>query len=361
MRMTLRPPELGELVVRLHVAPGGQSATATLLAQHHETGDLLAQAAGDLRQALADRGLRLDRLEVTAGPLTGDARPDGAPSGAPSSQGTAGRAPHALRVRRARRARSRRPARRAAGRHQPRGPLRPRLSTPHERGGENTMSTDTTSAVSSTTATSSQVARTDTGGSLGQDAFLKLLVAQMQNQDPMQPEDSGQMMSQLASFSQVSAAPVPDIGQPGPGPRPGLLDRSRTDREGRDLHEGRRQSGVRRVTAVKSDPSGALLQIGTDEVHTRRDREGAVSTSTGQSGARPVAARSGCGQSPAHGERDARIRGPARRGHPRGALLGSCRRASRPAWRVARRLPAPSPRWRRGTGGEQGKQARPWS
>jgi flagellar hook-length control protein FliK len=86
MRMTLRPPELGELVVRLHVAPGGQSATATLLAQHHETGDLLAQAAGDLRQALADRGLRLDRLEVTAGPLTGDARPDGAPSGAPNSK-----------------------------------------------------------------------------------------------------------------------------------------------------------------------------------------------------------------------------------------------------------------------------------
>ena len=32
--------------------------------------------------------------------------------------------------------------------------------------------------------------------------------------------------------------------------------------------------------------------------------------------------------------------GPARRGHPRGALLGSCRGASRPAWRVARRLPA---------------------
>jgi flagellar hook-length control protein FliK len=84
MRMTLRPPELGELVVRLHVAPGGQSATATLLAQHHETGDLLAQAAGDLRQALADRGLRLDRLEVTAGPLTGDALPDRAPSGAPN-------------------------------------------------------------------------------------------------------------------------------------------------------------------------------------------------------------------------------------------------------------------------------------
>ena len=72
MRMTLRPAELGDVTVRLQIAADGQSATATLLAQHHQTGDLLAQAAGDLRQALSDRGLRLDRLEVTAGSLTGD-------------------------------------------------------------------------------------------------------------------------------------------------------------------------------------------------------------------------------------------------------------------------------------------------
>jgi flagellar hook-length control protein FliK len=84
MSMTLRPAELGDVTVRLHIAADGQSATATLLAQHHQTGDLLAQAAGDLRQALADRGLRLDRFEVTAGPLAGDARNDGAPSGAPN-------------------------------------------------------------------------------------------------------------------------------------------------------------------------------------------------------------------------------------------------------------------------------------
>jgi flagellar hook-length control protein FliK len=90
MRMTLRPAELGDVTVRLQIAADGQSATATLLAQNHQTGDLLAQAAGDLRQALADRGLRLDRLEVTAGPLGGDARHDGAPSGAsdPNKQDT---------------------------------------------------------------------------------------------------------------------------------------------------------------------------------------------------------------------------------------------------------------------------------
>jgi flagellar hook-length control protein FliK len=80
--MTLRPAELGDVTVRLQISADGQSATATLLAQNHQTGNLLAQAAGDLRQALADRGLRLDRLEVTAGSLSGDTAKDGAPSGA---------------------------------------------------------------------------------------------------------------------------------------------------------------------------------------------------------------------------------------------------------------------------------------
>jgi flagellar hook-length control protein FliK len=94
MRMTLRPAELGDVTVRLHIAADGQSATATLLAQNHQTGDLLAQAAGDLRQALADRGLRLDRLEVTAGPLGGDARHDGAPSSASNPNKQDGRRTH---------------------------------------------------------------------------------------------------------------------------------------------------------------------------------------------------------------------------------------------------------------------------
>lgn len=130
------------------------------------------------------------------------------------------------------------------------------------------MSTDTTSAVSSTTATSSQVGRTDTGGSLGQDAFLKLLVAQMQNQDPMQPQDSGQMMSQLASFSQVSqlqsltsASQAQTLGQDF-STAVALIGKNVTYTKA----DGSQASGD--VTAVKSDPSGALLQIGSDEVHT---------------------------------------------------------------------------------------------
>lgn len=37
--------------------------------------------------------------------------------------------------------------------------------------------------------------------SLGKDSFLKLLVAQLQHQDPTQPTDSTQWMAQLAQFS----------------------------------------------------------------------------------------------------------------------------------------------------------------
>jgi flagellar basal-body rod modification protein FlgD len=40
-------------------------------------------------------------------------------------------------------------------------------------------------------------------GQLDYDAFLKLLIAQMQNQDPMEPMKSSDYVAQLATFSQV--------------------------------------------------------------------------------------------------------------------------------------------------------------
>jgi flagellar basal-body rod modification protein FlgD len=39
--------------------------------------------------------------------------------------------------------------------------------------------------------------------SIDYDAFLRLLIAQMKNQDPTKPMDSAQFMAQLASFSNV--------------------------------------------------------------------------------------------------------------------------------------------------------------
>ncbi|MFG1400474.1 flagellar hook assembly protein FlgD [Xanthobacter sediminis] len=60
-------------------------------------------------------------------------------------------------------------------------------------------STTSTTSTSSTTGSSSAASAT----TVDYNAFLKLLVAQLQNQDPTNPMDSTAYLSQLASFSQV--------------------------------------------------------------------------------------------------------------------------------------------------------------
>jgi flagellar basal-body rod modification protein FlgD len=53
-----------------------------------------------------------------------------------------------------------------------------------------------------TTTTPTSVTRS-TGGTIGKDDFLKLLVGQLQHQDPMQPSDDQQWIGQMAQFSQL--------------------------------------------------------------------------------------------------------------------------------------------------------------
>jgi flagellar basal-body rod modification protein FlgD len=65
--------------------------------------------------------------------------------------------------------------------------------------------TDAVSATSGRTTTwaDNKTAPTAADQSLGKDAFLKLLVAQLKYQDPSNPADSSQFMSQTAQFTMV--------------------------------------------------------------------------------------------------------------------------------------------------------------
>jgi flagellar basal-body rod modification protein FlgD len=64
------------------------------------------------------------------------------------------------------------------------------------------------SAIPATTGTSAaqtaQAAGTQPAGNTTQDSFLKLLVAQLKNQDPLNPMDNAEITSQMAQISTVS-------------------------------------------------------------------------------------------------------------------------------------------------------------
>ena len=66
------------------------------------------------------------------------------------------------------------------------------------------MITSATAATSATTSTSTTKADAASDPAAAQDRFLKLLVAQLNNQDPMNPMDNAQMTSQMAQINTVT-------------------------------------------------------------------------------------------------------------------------------------------------------------
>ncbi len=61
----------------------------------------------------------------------------------------------------------------------------------------------TTQASNSSISKAEKAASKDAGGTLDKDAFLQLLVAQMKYQDPLEPTDNTEYVSQLATFSEL--------------------------------------------------------------------------------------------------------------------------------------------------------------
>jgi flagellar basal-body rod modification protein FlgD len=65
------------------------------------------------------------------------------------------------------------------------------------------MSVSTPVTGATTAQTTNPAAETAKKQGLGQDAFLQLLVTQLEHQDPSQPQDDSQFIAQLAQFTSV--------------------------------------------------------------------------------------------------------------------------------------------------------------
>jgi flagellar basal-body rod modification protein FlgD len=64
-------------------------------------------------------------------------------------------------------------------------------------------STQGTSGTGSTTGTGSSSSTNSVGSLTSENTFLQLLIAQIQNQDPLNPTDAIQFVGQLVSYSQL--------------------------------------------------------------------------------------------------------------------------------------------------------------
>src|ERR671932_550239 len=104
-----------------------------------------------------------------------------------------------------------------------------------------------------------------TGSMLGKDDFLKLLVGQLQHQDPMAPSDDQQWIGQMAQFSQLeqvsntaqdTARIASELGRSG---ALGLIGRTVTY----DDADGNAQTGVVGQVDIGSDGKATLTVDGT--------------------------------------------------------------------------------------------------
>ena len=139
------------------------------------------------------------------------------------------------------------------------------------------LDTTTTPTTGPTTGpTDGATTQIDAQTSLGKDAFLKLLVAQLRYQNPMEPVDSSQFMAQTAQFTMVekleAMAAQTDALVAGEASQraAGLLGRQITY----DDANGASQTGV--VTGTRLGSDGPVLLLGKTEVPLSGVREVAL-------------------------------------------------------------------------------------
>src|SRR6476659_2715807 len=113
-------------------------------------------------------------------------------------------------------------------------------------------------------ATQPAATQTRQQGILGKDDFLKLLIGQMQNQDPLSPSDPSQQMGQMTQFSILEQ--ITNLAQSQQAAASNDYDQQAVSLIGRTVTYARRDgssaSGV--VSQVTFTSRGPTLTIGDD-------------------------------------------------------------------------------------------------
>lgn len=115
-----------------------------------------------------------------------------------------------------------------------------------------------------------QPGRAAPSGELGKDAFLKLLVAQMKYQDPMNPSDSTEFVSQSAQFTMVEKI----VAMESQNEKLLLAQQGLTASTfiGRDVHwitkgtDGKEIDHAGTVTGVRFTKEGPMLRVGNEDI-----------------------------------------------------------------------------------------------
>lgn len=134
------------------------------------------------------------------------------------------------------------------------------------------MSVNAIGASDSTQALNSAVQQS-AGNQLGEQQFLKLLVTQLTNQDPLQPQDQSQFLAQLAQFSTVEG--VNNVAASQAKVQAANLLGKTVDAQVVTNNVPSTLSG--QVTAVRYDSTGVHLKLGAkteitlDQVQQVRD------------------------------------------------------------------------------------------
>lgn len=132
------------------------------------------------------------------------------------------------------------------------------------------MPVDPTSSAGSTVPTVMDTSKPRDPSILGKDDFLKLLVGQMQNQDPLNPTDGAEYMQQMTQFSILEQ--ITNLGQTTSAAASNEYDQNAIALIGKEITflktdaDGKLTTASGRVESVKFTSAGPQLTVtGQDE------------------------------------------------------------------------------------------------